>query len=106
MLIFTCYLCVFLAVSINYAQAFRVKNKLISIVEQYEGWSRGSDADNAIIKYLGDVKYTGEYKVERRTTARGPYYKITTYISFEFPIVGTFFTFPVTGETRVMYNKL
>ena len=56
----------FLAVSINYSRAFTVKNEIISIIENGQGWriSSGSNAsctDNStecqILKYLSRVGY-------------------------------------------------
>ncbi len=104
-LIFIAIYISFLAVSINYSQAFKVKNKLITIVEVNEGWAPGSTADNEIKTYLRQVGYTQSYTVLKVPTDRGPYYKVTTYIAFNFPVTGTRFTFPITGETKIMYNK-
>jgi len=39
----------FLALSINYTKAFKIKNELISIVEKYEGLSSGNDGSIMII---------------------------------------------------------
>lgn len=107
MLIFIAIYISFLAVSINYSLAFRVKNELISIIEVNEGYSETTDQQ--IRQYLGEVGYTKRgnkwYDVRAMDTPRGPYYKVTTYISFDFPVIGTFFTFPINGETRVLYNK-
>jgi len=99
----------FLAISINYSLAFRVKNKIISIVEVNEGWEKDSPADEEIEVFLGQVGYTKKgnkwYDIVKISTDRGPYYRVTTYISFEFPVVRMFFTFPITGETKIIYNK-
>ena len=105
MLIFITIYISFLAVSVNYSQAFRVKNKLITIVELYEGWASPSPADDVIKVYLEEIGYTNSYLIQKISTTRGPYYKVTTYISFDFPVVKSFFTFPISGETKVFYNK-
>ncbi len=98
----------FLAISVNYALAFRVKSKLITIIEVNEGWAVNSPADREIVAFLEQVGYTRKgdkwYDITEVSTARGSYYKVTTYISFEFPVVGTFFTFPITGETKIIFK--
>ena len=98
-----------LAVAVNYSQAFRVKNQIINYIEQYEGYE---SAVNHIDSYLSTMGYyrklhttTGKgYEVSRVTSSRGNYYKVTTYIAFEFPIVGNLFNFPIIGETKVITN--
>ena len=39
MLIFLILYVSFICVAINYARAFRVKNRIINIIEQYEGYN-------------------------------------------------------------------
>ena len=46
----------------------------------------------------------GGYCIEELTSTRGTYYKVTTYVSFDFPIVGRLTNFPVSGETKVIYS--
>ena len=58
---------------------------------------------------IGDVAYNNPncrsgYCIEELNSVRGTYYKITTYVVFDFPIVGRLANFPVTGETRVIYS--
>ena len=104
MLVFIAIYVSFLAVSVNYSQAFRVKNQIVSIVEFHEGIT--VEAQSEIMAFLSRVGYVGRsYDVREICTSRGPYYRITTYVSFNFPVVQTFFRFPIHGETRIMYNK-
>lgn len=67
MLTFLAVYIAFIAVALNYAKAFRVKNKIIDIIEQNEGMEE-SDFDNIsgannsgvtglINGYLGDISY-------------------------------------------------
>ena len=64
MLIFLAIYIAFIAVALNYAKAFRVKNKIIDIIEQSEGISKidynntneGSVIGN-INEYLNNVSY-------------------------------------------------
>ena len=114
------YVC-FLAIAINYSITFRVKNQIINLIESYEGYDL---AKNSIDDYIADVGYyrssvgtveigTGECKsgycieeipVNRDGTKVGTYYKVTTYVTFDFPIIGQISNFPVSGETRVIYG--
>ncbi len=93
-----------LAIAVNYAMAFRVKNSIINILEQNEGCRNTEDQ---ISDYTNSVRYytpAGKNTIESVEVDRGYYYKVTTYINFDFPIVGNFFVVPVTGETKVIYD--
>ncbi|HOO68297.1 MAG TPA: hypothetical protein PLC53_02920 [Bacilli bacterium] len=114
------YVC-FLAIAINYSITFRVKNQIINLIESYEGYDL---AREHIEDYIADV---GHYKtsvgtvsigdgtcddgyciepisVSRDGDVVGYYYKVTTYVTFDFPIIGQITNFPVSGETRVIYT--
>lgn len=127
LLIFLAVYITFLAVAFNYARAFRVKNKVIDIIEQNEGIEDYSDiSDGSVLgqidTYLGDVSYivngiddnfcSGYDYVNK---ARGycideysisidgnytKYYKVKTFIRLEIPFMNLGFTIPVKGETR------
>lgn len=114
MLIFIAIYIAFLAVSINYSMAFKVKNHVISIIEENEGYpGYNNDTITRIDEFLATIGYAphkmqddkGEYKIVKRETPRGSYYVVTTYIAFDLPVIGTDFRFPITGETRIMINK-
>ena len=127
----------YLAVSVNYTKAFKVKNRIISIIEENEGYSTSNysnmDAENLttlqnssstedkIYAFLKDIGYatteinenrcsdggyrTGGYCVVELQTNQGyKYYRVTTFIKLEIPIVWFNITIPITGETRVLYN--
>lgn len=130
MLIFLAIYIAFIAVALNYAKAFRVKNKIIDIIEQSEGISEidynntneGSVIGN-INTYLSSVSYyVNLTNIENRNIDNvhcyergycieeypGPvndgvtskYYKVTTYININFPFFNLNFNIPITGETR------
>lgn len=127
MLIFLAIYIAFIAVALNYAKAFRVKNKIIDIIEQSEGidyidTSEGSVVGN-INTYLSSVSYyVNLTNIENRNIDNvhcyergycieeypGPvndgvtskYYKVTTYININFPFFNLNFNIPITGETR------
>ena len=134
MIIFIFFFASFLAIAINYSQAFRVKNQVINLIEQYEGLSEenqerianlinGSgyyrvasctcDKDFNCNNRTGDnlnggsIDNTNGLCIRRLTTGADgtdAYYSVTTFVSFNLPIVGNFFTFPVKGETKVITN--
>ena len=109
------YVCV-LGIAINYSITFRVKNQIINLIEEYEGYE---EALPHITNYLSGVGYyrasvgsgvsldascTSGYCIEERPAVRGKAYKVTTYVSFDFPIIGKITNFPVSGETKVIYT--
>jgi len=117
----------FVAVAFNYARAFRVKNKVIDIIEQNEGIRDYSDvSDSSVLgqidSYLGQVSYIvngiddkkcsgydyvnstrgyciHEYSVNNNGIT-SKYYKVKTFIRLEIPFMNLGFTIPVKGETR------
>lgn len=112
------YVC-FLAIAINYSITFRVKNQIINLLESYESYNIAEEHIENYIANVGYYRSTGTfdvskedcinnisgYCIEELTSERGTYYKVTTYVSFDFPIIGKITNFPVSGETRVIYNK-
>ena len=125
MLVFLAVYITFLAVAFNYARAFRVKNKVIDIIEQNEGMDFTDISDDSTLgqieNYLGQVSYvvTGidrndcpetEYGYinsdrgyciqEISSNTNGKYYKVKTFIKLEIPFLDLGFTIPVKGETR------
>jgi len=125
MLIFLAIYIAFIAVALNYAKAFRVKNKIIDIIEQNEGIDDYNDTNGVlgdINTYLNTVSYyvllddkeasntennhcyKNGYCIEEHSIEVNDidtkYYKVTTYIRINFPFFGLNFTIPIQGETR------
>lgn len=128
-LIFLAIYITFVAVAFNYARAFRVKNKVIDIIEQNEGME-DTDFNNLsgtntlgvvgkINDYLKKVSYNVELTsgnqegrgvcfdlgycidvVDDDVSVSGKYYKVTTFVKLEIPFINFGFTIPVKGETR------
>lgn len=108
------YVC-FLAIAINYSITFRVKNQIINLIEAYEGYELAEDKIKEYVDSIGYYRafgmslkddgtcYNG-YCVQKMTTDKGDMYKVTTYVSFDFPIIGRIMNFPVSGETKLIYN--
>ena len=111
----------FLAIAINYSITFRVKNQIINLIEEYEGYEL---AASSIDKYISSVGYyksnknlgvnynsdinttcqTEGYCITKLSSDRCYYYKVTAYVTFDFPIIGQIMNFPVSGETKVIYK--
>ncbi len=105
----------YLAFNVNYTKAFRVKNKIISAIEQYEGncdpGNTTNQCNNAITDYMKQVGYTAEnlnitdwdctnqgycikeYNAETETATTETdipekvYYRVTTAIVIDIPII-------------------
>lgn len=130
MLIFLAIYIAFIAVALNYAKAFRVKNRIIDIIEQNEGINDSDYTDtkegsvigsintylNTVSYYvnLADIKnsntdnvhcYDRGYCIEETSGltndgVTSKYYKVTTYININLPFFKLNFNVPITGETR------
>ena len=59
----------FLALSINYSKAFKVKNGIVNIIEKNEGLS--NDSQDEITKYLSNVGYLVYSKCPKNLTEQG-----------------------------------
>ena len=119
---------VFLAVSANFARAFRVKNGVIDIIEQYEGindTSRGlvtnyinrmgyscDDEENYdnITNYVlkidknkpnGDVE-DFKYEDEEGKVIQGKIYNIQVCVDWNFPVIDAFGRWTFAGNTELI----
>lgn len=107
----------YLAFNVNYTKAFRVKNKIITTIEQYEGvcepgpMNSGNKCNDAIKEYMSSVGYNAsnlkidgyqcadqagycikKYDAQRDDTAnpdldKKVYYKVTTAVVIDIPII-------------------
>lgn len=137
----------YLAVSINYTKAFKVKNYIINTIEQNEGFSKYEDdvitasveslqasgkTEGYVAAYLkstgyftteneesmrrrcnGDdafssqnYYYSGGYCIKKICNYSGygaPYYKVTTFIKFQIPIIQDAFLIEINGETKPLF---
>lgn len=122
---------IFVAVALNYAKAFRVKNKVLDIIEQNEGIKDFDNASDTAITQISTYMNNVSYKINKDTAdkkcketfgngddvfvgkegyciieVRGnndinaDYYKVTTFVTIDFPFLNLSFTIPITGETR------
>jgi len=117
--------------SITYTKAFRVKNRIVEVIERYDGdfENNKSSIRDTITKNLKGVGYRlkgsdscptkdkdGDnlptpiegndyyYCIYKYTTTRGYYYKVISYMYLDLPILGSVINIPVYGETKVFYK--
>lgn len=127
-LTFVGLLIMFFATSLSYTKAFKVKNRIVNIVEKYGGYN--NDAKAEIEANLSEIGYrvnkgeacttrfpkTNDTKIltdpansnyrycieEYDAGEKGKYYGVTAYMYFEIPLIGKTLEFPVYGETKTM----
>jgi len=124
LLVFLTVYIIFIAVALNYAKAFRVKNKVIDIIEQNEGIRDYTDTSGTIGEintYLKKASYNVNlteknkkdrgvcydlgYCIDESSEIRdgnitSKYYQVTTFVRIEFPFFNLNITIPIKGETR------
>ena len=131
LLVFLAVYITFIAVAFNYARAFKVKNKVIDIIEQNEGMEEAdfnnvsatntSGVTGKINEYLNAISYNVVLSNDDKTNRgvcfekgicideyigtsihgmQNTYYKVTTFVTIEFPFMNLGITIPVKGETR------
>lgn len=121
-IIFIGILIVLLVGSLSYSKTFKIKTRMIEIIEKYETYNNGT-VRTEINNVLSQAGYkvtrgarkacpslNGEYAINTLgnyryciymfSDVRGYYYTVTVFISFEFPIIGDVVEFPLTGQTR------
>ena len=118
--------------SISYTKAYKVKNRIISIIEENQDFNTKAKTEiETDLKSIGyrlafkdsscpELQSGGEkgtllygsnpkgyhYCVYQFNTLRGKYYHIKTFMHFDIPLIGGFIEFPVSGETRIFYEEL
>ena len=118
-----------LVTSISYTKAFRIKNRIVDIIEYYNGNFDDDDTKanitNEINSSLSSVGYRlsknkkckaidGKKLLKLDTNyqvciyeddaSRGKYYKVVAYMYFDIPLVGGILNIPVSGETKIFYE--
>ena len=95
--------------SLSYSKAFKAKNNIINILEKNECYGGGScDSEDEIGVVLKDIGYrikNGKYnyQVTTKNVENGVVYTVTTYMYFDFPVIGDHLEIPVSGQTRTIY---
>ena len=127
LLIFIAVYITFVAVALNYAKAFRVKNSVIDIIEQNEGMNddelndinKSGDTITKINERLKDYNYYitlsdiyldkyNDYTCFERGYCISKvgdireYYRVVTFVQLSIPFIDFNITIPIRGETRVI----
>ncbi len=117
----------FMAYNINYTKAFRVKNKIITTLEQYEGrCEQNSSCDQEIVAYMRSLGYSSPslnvagyecrsgycIKTVSSNYGSGPidrnkvYFQVVTAVNIDIPIINKILPnirlFRVTGNTKLI----
>lgn len=116
--------------SISYTKSFRVRNRLIDIIEKNECYSDDTnecpsreEIDNILLEIGYKVSDRNQkcknidgkelltkdpnfrYCVYKVTTGNNNvYYSVTAFGYFEIPLVGGYFEIPVNGDTKIFYK--
>lgn len=116
--------------SISYTKSFRVRNRLIDIIEKNEcfdedgnGCSSRDEIDSILLeigyrvsgknqkcknidgKELLTKNPNFRYCVYKVTTDNNNvYYSVTAFGYFEIPLIGGYFEIPVKGDTKIFYK--
>lgn len=117
----------FISLILKYAQAFKVKDQIISIIEEYEGYTNSYEAINYIEDYIenntsyrpevnnstlnkraGDMcSSTYKFCVGEHSDSNGrKYYTVYTFVSWSFPFFGLANTWEIQGETRPVVSNV
>lgn len=124
-LIFLSIYIVVLGFAMNYAKVFTMKNRIISLIEKYEGYDENNSNSPFMVNLRDEINklnYAGAstglvtpcdnnsnqnlYCIREITSGNSTYYIVTTYIQFKIPLLSSVAAgvIPVTGETRYLYN--
>jgi len=115
--------------SLSYSKAFKVKNRIIEIIEKHEKYD--ITVRQEIDEMLSSIGYrvasngkqncptkTGAtiinvfsssyryciYQYDTGINGRGRYYGVLAYMYFDIPVIGDRLEFPVYGETKIIYD--
>ena len=136
----------FLAYSISYTKAFRVKDNIIQIIESNEGFTTAANTRENVIEdvlnasedqlvangsaeaeiynfirkigynYASNIRCDNDvfdtakygYCIEKHCTnsvnVDKVYYKVTSYIALQIPVVNIAVQIPISGETATLYH--
>lgn len=122
--VFVSLIILFFVGILSYSKAYKAKNRIIDVIEKYDGYENQYDengkniVEDEIISSLSEMGYqvgncensgninkSGyKYCVYRIDTEKDGhyYYKVTTYVQFYFPIINELFKPAVTSETKIL----
>lgn len=125
-IVFVVIFIAFLVGSLSYTKAFKVKNRIVSIIEENETYNNSSVRDE-IDGALGTIGYrvnkngiqkcdvrneknavnkTSNYRycIYEYQTSRGKYYGVVAYMYFDIPLISEVLEIPIYGETKIIYD--
>lgn len=114
--------------SFAYSKAYKAKNIILNAIVKNDGWNDITLSESSAS--LSEMGYSlNRYKCKPVTNEytelvygssmhdsynfciyeinidKGTYYRVVTYMHFDFPIIGNFIELPVQGETKIIkYN--
>lgn len=113
---------IFISLILKYAQAFKVKDQIISIIEEYEGYdyrviddiqnyiestSYRTEIDNKIYNKIdGDCNTEYRYCIAKHSTGDVTYYTVYTFVSWNFPFFKLSGVWNIQGETRPVVSNV
>lgn len=131
-IIFVGIIIVLLISSISYSKTFKLKNRIIDLIETNEGFddnvagqietvlSNAGYSINSSYNHLNSsrvscpnydkgvlVNQITNYRYcvyDVSTNGRGHYYHVVVFMSFDLPIIGDYMVFPLGGDTRLVYD--
>ena len=124
-IVFVSIIMLLLIGSLSYSKAFKIKTRILEIIETNKGFddvveyeidsflkSAGYPVNTRNNKSCPTVKGVGaintinnfDYCIYSFKTFRGPYYRVTVFISYDIPVISAFLRIPVSGETRIIHD--
>lgn len=126
-LIFAC----FLTLILSYSKAYTIKNRLLTIIEKYEGFTPSSiGVANGFVSqngyttkgscqngWYGAIDLEGNYEVakdntkyyycfmENKAKDKMVYYDIEVFYKFNLPVLGDIATYRIKGQTKTFIGS-
>lgn len=94
---------VFIALTLRYAQSFRVKNKIIDVIEMYDGDK--NNVENDLKDYFNNNRNITPNsirinKIGNNDIKNTCYYVVSSYINWEWPFFNIGGQWRIKGETK------
>lgn len=114
--------------SLSYTKAFKVKNMIVSTIEENNGFNNNAESqidanlakmgyrinkngiqncnDSELPRGCSAINNSASYRycIYECKTSKGNYYRATSYMYFDIPVIGDKLEFPVHGETKTFYG--
>jgi len=91
---------VFIGVIMNYAATYRASNYVVTRLEETEG----EVTKNELVDLLKERNYYNGLEISCSTNNNGAVYKVTTFVSFEVPLLGVDLRLKVNNDTKTIYG--